>query len=58
MAANREKITVERIAFSLQHSKIADNIGHVANNEVVVAGEPLAPFSNLDIAYYQKIKSR
>ena len=42
MAANREKITPERIALNLQDAKIEDNSGIVATDLKIEASAPLA----------------
>ena len=48
MAANRDKITIERFAINLMDCSLADNEGYIASDEVIAEGSDLALESALD----------
>ena len=48
MAANRDRITLERFAMNLMDCSLADNEGYIASGEPIVAGSELALESTLD----------
>ncbi|WP_158583916.1 pyroglutamyl-peptidase I family protein [Salinibius halmophilus] len=54
LAANRDRITIERVALNLDDFPIADNAGHQPRDEQIIVDAPLALMSTLPVKAIQQ----